>query len=160
MGVKNFRIVENPLPHYYEKYDDFVELYNNPNITIVDIRNKLGWTVKTYTLAREKALSEGLIKERRVRSKKGRPRKKKKVPKNYYYRKNTGNYVVTKRITINKEVKTIYYGTYKNEEECVKIINELKKVNWDKKELPNIKKKLGISNVKKRYHNHYKRYEY
>lgn len=140
----NYRIVENPPPHYVEKYDEFVDLYNNPNISIVDIRSQLGWTVKTYTLARLKALEEGKIVERRSRGNQGRPRREKHIPKNYYYRANSDNYVITKRKTIDGEVRTLYFGTYKKEEDCVRIIKELKKVDWDKNELDNIKKKLGI----------------
>ena len=33
----NFRVVENPEPSYIEKYSLFVDLYNNMDISVVDI---------------------------------------------------------------------------------------------------------------------------
>ena len=41
------------------------------------------------------------------------------------------------------------YGTYATEEEAQLVVEELKKVDWDRNQLPNIRDKLGIKSVRK-----------
>lgn len=144
----NFRIVENSKPAYLEKYDEFIELYNNPEITVDDIRKKLGWRTKIYNDARTQALADGLITDRRtinsIKNCKGRPTKEKHQPKYYYYDRLHNKYVIVKRYYVNKEHIVIYYGRYDKEETAQMIVEELKKVDWDKKQLNDIKKRLEV----------------
>ena len=144
----NFKVIENSPPTYMEKYEEFVRLYNDERITVEDIRKRLGWTMKVYSDAREQALSEGLIVDRRtenMKKNKGRPRKAKFVPKYYTYKKRVGKFQVSKRYYHNGEYYNVnYYGFYRNERDAQKIVEELKKVNWDKSKLGEIQKRLGI----------------
>lgn len=143
-----FKIVENSSPTYMEKYEEFVELYNNPEITVEDIRKKLGWRTKIYNDARTRALKEKRIKDRRspnsIKNCKGRPVKPKHQPKYYYYDRVYGKFVIVKRYYVNEKDIMVYYGRYDREDIAIKIVAELKKVDWDKKKLPQIKKELGL----------------
>ena len=60
--------------------------------------------------------------------------------KNYYYDRIWKRYRVAKTI----KGKTISYGTYATEKEAQKVVSELKKVDWNKRKLPEILEKLGI----------------
>lgn len=143
-----FHIIENPDPAYFEKYDEFVKLYNDKNITVDDIRRKLGWRTKVYNDARRKALDEGKIVDRRSKKSidncKGRPLKKKLQPKYYYYDKKTRKFIVKKNYYINKKEVVVYYGSFKDCDVAKQVVLELKKVNWDKSKLNDIKQKLGL----------------
>lgn len=68
-----------------------------------------------------------------------------KNPKYYNYDKIWKRYRISK--TINK--KRVSYGTYETEEEAQMVVAELKKVDWDKSQLTDIKKRLGIKCVRK-----------
>ena len=140
----NFKIVENSLPVYLEKYDEFIELYNDPEIPVEEIRRRLGWRTKIYGDARRKALSENKIQERRRSVGVGRPVKKKHEPRYYYYDKTTGKFIIVKRCYDGEKDVVIYYGRYDREDTVKKIVEELKKVNWDKSRLEDIKKNLGL----------------
>lgn len=63
-----------------------------------------------------------------------------KIPK-YYHRAKTPNGIVYK---VMKKVngKVEYYGRYKDEDTAKKIVEELKKVDWNKELLPRIKEKI------------------
>ena len=63
-----------------------------------------------------------------------------KVPK-YYDRVKTPNGIVYK---VGKKVdgKDEYFGQYKDEDTAKKIVDELKKVDWNKELLPRIKEKI------------------
>lgn len=143
-----YRIIENPDPAYYERYEEFIELYNNKNITVEDIRKKLGWRVKVYNDARRKALKEGRIVDRRskksIENCKGRPVKPKRNPKYYYYDRLSRKFIIKKHFYPNNEEIIIYFGKYENKESAEKVVSELKKVGWDKNELVNIKRRLGL----------------
>ena len=143
-----YRIIENPNPAYYEKYDEFIELYNDRSITVDDIRRKLGWRTKVYNDARRQALREGKIIDRRspksIKNCKGRPVKPKYQPKYYYFARDVNKFIVKKNYYIDKKEVVVYFGRYDNEKVAQKVVEELKKVDWDKNELPNIKKKLGL----------------
>jgi len=60
--------------------------------------------------------------------------------KNYYYDRIWKRYRVAKTI----KGKKISYGTYATEKEAQKVVSELKKVDWNKRKLPEILEKLGI----------------
>ena len=141
-----YRIIENAPPEYEEKYDEFVKLYNNHEITVEDIRKELGLNVKQYNLARRRALSEGLIKNRRTAAKDkkiGRPKlKKKKKHKHYSHARSSGKFNVVKRFYKNNEVINVYCGTYDLEEQAIMVAEEMNKVGWDKKYLNQIREKV------------------
>ncbi|WP_406534546.1 hypothetical protein [Methanobrevibacter sp.] len=67
------------------------------------------------------------------------------MTKNYYYDR------IWKRYRVAKTVKgrKMSYGTYATEEEAQLVVEELKKVDWDRNQLPNIRDKLGIKSVRK-----------
>ena len=50
----NFNIIEGSQPRYIEEFDKFIELYTNPNIPKMEIPEKLGWSIRQYTKARNK----------------------------------------------------------------------------------------------------------
>lgn len=142
-----FKIVENSPPAYAEKYEEFIELYNNPDIIVEDIRLKLGWRTKIYNDARRQALKEGRIKDRRTRKmlkNRGRPRKPKYKPKYYTYDRRTRKYRVSKRYYVDGKYHITHYGGYRKETDAQKIVEELKKVGWDKSKLNEIKQRLNI----------------
>ena len=143
-----FRVIENSPPTYAEKYEEFIQLYNDPDIIVEDIRKKLGWTIKVYGDARKQALREGRIKDRRtinMQKSKGRQRKPKFQPKYYSYDRGQRKYQVSKRYYHDGEYYDVhYYGSYANEKDAQKIVAELKKVNWDITKLKEIQERLGI----------------
>ncbi len=63
----------------------------------------------------------------------------------YYYDKIMKRYRVQKR----QGPRCTSYGTYGSEEEAQLVVEELEKVDWDKKELQNIKDKLNIKSVRR-----------
>jgi hypothetical protein len=144
----SFRVIENSSPAYMEKYEEFIKLYNNPEITVEEIRKQLGWRTKIYNDARKKALEENRIIDRRspnsIKNCKGRPVKPKHQPKHYYYDRWHDTFVIVKRYYINKKDVVVYYGRYKREDTAKEVVEELKKVDWDKTKLQEIKKKLGL----------------
>jgi len=141
-----FRIVENPPPKYLEKYDTFIDLYNNSPLNVKEIREKLDWSISVYNQAKEKGLKEGKIIERRtpltIKNVKGRPKNTKNPPK-YYSKTTDGKYVVVKRFYKGKTVdKNVYCGIYDTENQAKQIVDEMKNVNWDKSYLNEIKKRV------------------
>ena len=145
MGQKRFRIVENAQPEYLEKYEEFVELYNDKNITVKDIRKELGFNMAQYNLARQKALSEGLIKNRLTSNDKrlGRRKvKKKRNYKHYSHSRSSGKYNVVKRLYENGKSVTVYCGTYDTEEQAMMVVEKMSNVGWDKKYLNKIREEV------------------
>ena len=56
----NFNIKDGE--NYWNKYDEFIELYNNSNLTILQIRETLKLTSNKYRQYRKKAIKENKIK--------------------------------------------------------------------------------------------------
>lgn len=141
--MKTFRVVENPTPRYVEKYDEFIRLYNESDLTVSEIKLELDWTASVYNQAKEKALSENRLNVRNPNYKK-RIYNSSKPKKPKYYSKNTyGKYVVVKRFYKgDNQTENLYYGTYKYEWQARRIVEELKKVNWDVNCLEDIRKKV------------------
>lgn len=141
----NFKIVENPMPVYLEKYEEFIELYNDKSITIREILKILGWSSKSFEMAKKNALAEGRIKLRRPCTSWSKVKKIKKPPKYYSYDKNAKKYAVKKSV-YNRDtgrVGYVYYGLYSSEDVAKLIVEELKKVDWDKSKLEDIKLSVG-----------------
>lgn len=61
-------------------------------------------------------------------------------PKYYHYVKMWGRY----RIQRTVHGKKVSFGTYATEEDASKVVSELIKADWDKKQLPQILYKLNI----------------
>ena len=142
MGIR-FRIIENAPPKYMEKYDEFIDLYNNSSLTIEDIRKRLDWTCSVYNQARKKALSENKLNVRNPNYKGGRSKNNIKNNPKYYHRTKKGKYVVHKNFYNGRDiVKSVYGGIYKYEWQAQKVVEEFKKVGWDESQLNNIKEKV------------------
>lgn len=62
-------------------------------------------------------------------------------PKNYWFNKHNGRYHVYKQIN----GKSRQFGTYSDEATAQRVVEELRKVNWDKDCLKDIKKKLELN---------------
>lgn len=141
----NFRVVENAPPAYTEKYEEFIELYNNHDVTVEDIRKELGFNIKQYNLARKRALSEGVIQDRRVASKNkrlGRPKTKKKREVKHYSHTRHGKFNVVKRFYKKGKVTDVYCGTYDSEEQAMMVAEKMREVGWDKKYLNQIREEV------------------
>lgn len=62
----------------------------------------------------------------------------------YIYQHSNGSWVVSKW---NKTGRDTHYGNYKSKELALKVVNALKKCNWDKSELPRIHEELGYKSI-------------
>lgn len=61
-------------------------------------------------------------------------------PKNYWFNKHNGRYHVYKQIN----GKSRQFGTYSDEATAKKVVEELRKVEWDKSQLERIKAEIGV----------------
>lgn len=125
-----FRIVKDTSN---EKYPEYVELYNK-GVTVKEISEKLGVSEKKcYTFYRY-ALSDGLIEPRRTNK-----NKKTKIFKAKYYSYKAGlGYNVYSPSANGKKTD---FGYFQTEKEAKFIVEELKKVNWNKKYIDEIRLK-------------------
>lgn len=139
----NFRIVENAPPSYMERYEEFIELYNDHSITVQEVSKILGWSVNVFEKAKHHALMEGRIELRKPYNRHN-SKKVKKPPKYYSYSKYGKKFCVKKYIydEERKESALIYYGSYISERVAERVVSELKKVDWDKNELDGICRKI------------------
>ena len=131
MTKKNFRILEGCPPKFLERYDEFIELYFNPDIKKKDILKILDWSDGQYKKARAKAVEEGLIGKTKPR---GRGVKN---PKYHYYDRKLKRYVVsrdTKRIHI--------YHICNSKQEAIELVAYLNKYGWTKKNIKQFKKEV------------------
>lgn len=60
----NFNIVKGD--DFYSKLDEYAELYNANELTIMEIRAELGLNARKAVKYKAKALEKGLIKPKRV----------------------------------------------------------------------------------------------
>lgn len=110
----NFKIIENAPPRWHEKYYEFVELYNNPEITKTELLKILDWNLNQFNPAREQAIKDGLVPEIR-----------KPIKGKYYYQTSNGNYVVT------RDTKEIFVRAYLHtKEEALALIKYLEEHGW------------------------------
>ncbi len=61
-------------------------------------------------------------------------------PRNYWFNKHNGKYHVYKQIN----GKSRQFGTYSDEATAKKVVEELRKVEWDKSQLQRIKDEIGV----------------
>lgn len=90
----------------------FIELYNNPEITAHQLKQKLGLNNNNYRKLKEKT---GLTGRRNI------------IKGKHYTKTQNGRIAINKRINGKKE----YLGMYKNKEEAKKVIEVCEKHNWD-----------------------------
>lgn len=136
--MTTFRIVEGGEYKWHENFDEFVDLYNHSDLSVEDIRRSLDWNQRNLQQARVKARKEGLITPRRAKYPRVRRNSKKYfTPPKYYSMDNSGKCAIRK--TVNGRLE--YFGYY-SEDDAKKIVSELKKVNWDKNALEDIRKKV------------------
>ncbi len=60
--------------------------------------------------------------------------------RNYYYNSCHERWIVSKVI----DGKKTHFGSYRNEETAKRVVEELKKINWDKTQFWKIKTKLEL----------------
>ena len=130
------KIIENPMPSYLPKFEDFVDYYNNSDMTVLEIINLLGWNNGQYKKARKKAIEDGVLIPRTQHTAR-RSKKTIRKPKYYVYHVSNHKYCIVKKI----RNKNVYFGQYDDESVTKKIVEDLKKVNWDKSLLPQIQSK-------------------
>ena len=109
-----------------DRYNVFVDLYNNTKLKLYEIANHMDISLPLLNRLRKEAEKNGDISRLPQRSE-----------YDYFYKCNdgSGKYVVLKKI----DGKMIYFGRYGSEDEAKKIVEELKKVDWDKSQLKRIK---------------------
>jgi len=99
-------------------YTDFVEDYNNPNITAHDVRRINNLNSKQYTNLRNVAISNGDIPEVRHMN---------QTTARFYSKRNDGYFDVQK--TING--KKLYIGRFPDEDTARQVVRECIKCNWE-----------------------------
>lgn len=123
---------------YYQDYEEFIRLYNENKINVNELCETLNLSQGKYKQYRKRGFEENrLIPNRRCIRRTYNNNGREGIGK--YYRKTSQGFIITKRI----DGKNFSYGTYDDEELTQKIIQELKKVNWNKKYLPYIQHRLA-----------------
>ena len=111
----NYRIIEGD----YSKYDEFVRLYNDYSLDVLEIKKQIGNNI--YSKLRKEALEKGDIKPRPFNL-----RRNVKY-KYYHYDKDRKQYRVRKV----KNGKYMSFGFYDTEEEAKEKVEQLLAVDWD-----------------------------
>lgn len=106
-------------------YEEFVESYNNPEITGEDIKRLNGLNSRQYSCLRRQALINGDISS---------PRHMNTTGAKFYTKTKTGDYIVKKQFSH----KTILVGRFADEETAKMIVAICKTVNWDLNRIQNI----------------------
>ena len=116
-----------------DRYDSFVNLYKNNNFTLREIAKRLGISPHLTGRIKKEAIEKGDIDG------------SSKPSLDYcYFNENTRKWNICKW---NGE-KQVFYGTYGSFKEAQMVSNELKKVNWDKNQLPMIQKRIKEKEMK------------
>ena len=116
MKMANFNIVEDTKPRYLDRYDEFIELYLDPDIRKPELLKRLDWSNNTYKQARRHAVENGDL-----------PDDKRKKPVYYFYAPRHDRWIVAKR---NKRVfLQVYCHT---EEEAISLRDYLDEHGWTK----------------------------
>ena len=119
--MTNFKVIERD-DSFYEDADKFIELYYDKTIKKPDILRKLNISEGQY-----RRLRKYCIEYKGLKAKQGEGNK-------YYTCVRDGVYHVRKRIGRND----VSYGSYDTPEIAERIVEELIKVNWNKKKLKGI----------------------
>ena len=117
-----------------ELSDEFKKSFINDfeNMSVYDLRKKYDLSDKKYRRLKEKL---GLGKKKQVRRETAFHFS---YPYSKFYYKYDDRYIITRRI----KGKSIHFCSCKSEETAKKTVELLKKYNWDKSKVPQIKKEL------------------
>lgn len=129
----NFKVVDGDTLSN-EEYETLKAEYLDTNIRVVEILKRHGLTATVWAGIRKRITEETGF----IRSQQRKPEKRK--VSNISFHRSNGRYCVHK----GKNNKTISYGYYYSYEDARKVRDELLKVDWDKSELPRIKRGLGL----------------
>lgn len=130
-----FNIVEGDSNDLYEFVPDFVELYNDLSITVKELQCRLGITPFMHNRLLKYCEEQGLIRVRR-----NGLRSQLYSCKNYVHKSKYG-FTVTRKI----DGVVVDYGTYRNYEDALLIVKQLRGCGWDKSQLNRIKLEvLGV----------------
>lgn len=124
----NFKVVSGE--DVWLKYHDFVELYNNPDILVKDIRSRLGLSSQGYIRFRDEAIRCGDVAPRGYNRRKSRP-----VNPRRFVQRSMG---LGWRIKYKGE----YFGTYRDVPTAIRVRDLLIECDWDKSQLDRIKKEV------------------
>lgn len=141
----NFRVIEGT-QGFWDDFPEFVKLYNEGKMRIIEIRKKLELSQSKYRQYRDRGFEQKLLnKELRTPRNsciRGGVRNGINI-KNYYHDRKTG-FEVKKRIN----GKDYYFGNYPTEQQAKKAVELLRECNWDKSKLPSIKKQVAQMELK------------
>ena len=117
----------------YRTHEEYLKIKNDyvNGLLVKDLRKKYHMTSRYWQKTRKELEKETGIKRGKVSPNAGKGK--------YYYKNRIGKYVVTKYINDNL---TQYYGTYSSQKIASKVVEELKKVDWDKSKLIDIRMKI------------------
>ena len=106
-------------------YEEFVNSYNNPEITGEDIKRLNGLNSRQYSNLRQKALDNGDITT---------PRHMNAAGAKFYTKNKNGEFIVKKQFGR----KTILVGRFADETTAQMIVSLCKEVNWDLTQISHI----------------------
>lgn len=131
-----FNIVEGEPEDYWENYEEFLRLYNENTMPVKRIKEKLNLNETKYNQYRKRAIEENRLESRyNVYTKRGSY-----TPATYCHQTAYNTFSVQKYMN----GKSVSFGTYKNKRTAKKVVEKLKECNWDKNELPRIKREVGV----------------
>lgn len=138
--IMKFNLIEGDPEDYWEKYEQFIKLYNNNEIKVTEIKKQLNLTNGEYRRYRRHAIKENRLdidtRNPNYQSLVGRPKKQKPPVKNYS--RSGGRFYVSKNINGER----ISFGGYSSERIAKQIVSKLKECNWDKTQLHRIQKEV------------------
>ena len=131
----SFRIIEG-FDVLDDIEEDFLELYGDNSLRIVDICNILNITLSQFQNLRRRLVRRGVITTKRNR---GGGRKKqrcysKKHPRNYFYNRWEHKW--------NVRYKDKYYACFDSEEECKEFVRLMRMCDWDRNKTEELRNKV------------------
>ena len=130
----NFNIIDGN-DDYLDLTPDFIELYNNPEITVRKIQEKLNINLGTYRKLRRHCIENNYINKRKAH----RPKKRtyKTNPKYYCHtvQKGIEYYHVQRRL--NGEM--VHFANFKKAKHAKRMVELLTECNWDKSRAKELK---------------------
>lgn len=113
--------------------DEFARLYSDRSLNVPELCRVLGINRGEYRKLRRHCHDEGLIRFRNE----GHLKRKKRNRTTHIYRTPYG-YNIKKTL----DGKPVYYGTYRDYRDAERVVEELKRVDWDKSQLESIKRRV------------------
>lgn len=133
----NFNIIDGN-NDWLDLTPTFIELYNNPEIRVQKIIEKLGINLGTYRKLRRHCIENNLVSKRKAH----RPKKRtyKTHPKYYCHtvQKGIEYYHVQKRI----DGKSVYFANFKNVRDAERMVELLIECDWDKSQVDRLKSEV------------------